>query len=236
MDRREETTTPKTTPDPVDQPGTLPTTIPALLRAARGELDRRGWTQHDFEAPTGEVCLLAALNAPLTEDPQDEPATPDAQWLLVAAVDTLVQRFAPTDPAHAEADYEDYDDLVFDLFGEIAAWNDAAGRTLTQVIALLETTTAELEATGETSPTTGCIPPTALPRPANDHRSAALRNLRPAGQERCRRRRPTDLPPLDRTPRPQGLGLLRTPGAGPVDAIAAPGRELPATPSAHRTA
>ncbi len=144
MDRRKETTAPKT-----------PTTVPALLRAARGELDRRGWAQHDLVAPTGEVCLLGALNAPLTEDVRDEPATVDARRLLVDAVDTLVRRLPPTDRADAEEEYEYPEDLAFYLFGEISNWNAADGRTLTQVVALLDTTAAELEATGETSSTAG---------------------------------------------------------------------------------
>ncbi len=134
---------------------TLPTTVPALLRAARGELDRRGWTQHDFEAPTGEVCLLGALNAPLTQDPRQEPDTVDAQQLLVTAIDTLVRRLPPTDRADAEEELEDDEELAFYLFGEIAGWNDADGRTLAQVVALLDTTAAELEATDETAPTAG---------------------------------------------------------------------------------
>ncbi len=134
---------------------TLPTTVSALLRAARGELDRRGWTQHVFEAPTGEVCLLGALNAPLTEDLRDEPATPDARRLLVDAVDTLVRRLPPTDRADAEEEHEDYEELAFYLIGEISSWNDTDGRTLTQVVALLDTTAAELDATDETACTAG---------------------------------------------------------------------------------
>ncbi|WP_163552106.1 DUF6197 family protein [Candidatus Frankia alpina] len=134
---------------------TPPTTVPALLRAARGELDRRGWTRHDLVAPTGEVCLLGALNAPLTEDVRDEPATVDAQWLLVAAVDTLVRRLPPTDRADAEEDCEYPEDLAFYLFGEISNWNAADGRTLAQVVALLDTTAAELEDTDETVRTAG---------------------------------------------------------------------------------
>ncbi len=163
MDRREETTAPKTTAVPADQldavwspgivatAGTLPTTVPALLRAARGELDRRGWTQHDLVAPTGEVCLLGALNAPLTEDVRDEPATPDARRLLVAAVDTLVRRLPPTDRADAEEDYEYPEDLAFYLIDEISNWNAADGRTFDEVVALLDTTANELDATEETA-------------------------------------------------------------------------------------
>ncbi|WP_163552045.1 DUF6197 family protein [Candidatus Frankia alpina] len=126
---------------------TIPTTVAALLRAARDELDRRGWTQHDFEAPTGEVCLLGALNASLTRDPRHGPATVAAQRLLVAAAGTLTQRLVPTD--HADEDPEELGLISYPI-GEITEWNDADGRTLEQVVALLDTTASELDAASET--------------------------------------------------------------------------------------
>jgi hypothetical protein len=119
-----------------------PTTVPGLLRAARVELDRRGWTQHDYEADTGEVCLIGALNAAVAGDPIEEPSTPDGWRLLGGALDALVQHIAPV---RADEEFEYPEDLGYYLADHVSTWNDTPGRTLDDVRALLTGTAAALD-------------------------------------------------------------------------------------------
>lgn len=116
-----------------------PTTVPDLLRAARVELDRRGWTQNDHENPAGKVCLIGALNAALAGDPIEGPSTPDGWRLLGGA---LVQQIAPV---RSLEEFEYPEDLGYYLIRHVTAWNDTPGRTLDDVRALLTGTAAALD-------------------------------------------------------------------------------------------
>ncbi len=125
----------------------LPTTVSALLRAARGELDRRGWSQDEYETSTGEVCLLGALRAAMGGQPSEDPGEPDRKQMLRAAADALIQRTGVDVVATDEYPY-----FTADL---VASWNDADGRTLEQVVALLDTTASALNAAAQNAPTQG---------------------------------------------------------------------------------
>jgi hypothetical protein len=123
------------------QPTPTPTTVPDLLRAARTELNRRGWAQNDYGTPVGRVCLVGALLAafgcdPL-DDPLQEPSTPAGMRLLADALDALVRHIAPV---RTDEEFEYPEDLGYYSIDHVTTWNDTAGRTLDEVLALLDTT------------------------------------------------------------------------------------------------
>jgi len=85
-----------------------------VLREAADLIESDGWCRRRWEADTGERCLVTALDA----------AADDNEDLLHEAVSALIGRIgAPAAPVR--------------MLRALTAWNDAPGRTVGDVTALL---------------------------------------------------------------------------------------------------
>lgn len=122
---------------------TTPTTAAALLSAARTELDRRGWTQHHWQRPTGQVCLAGALCLAAGSPPDDGITAArlvGGVGPFTDAVDALAGQLPDRTNYPAGINLDCLVDIVI-------AWNDRDGRTLDQVHTLLDTTITTLNTT-----------------------------------------------------------------------------------------
>lgn len=95
-------------------------------------LDESGWCQNAVEDPVGRLCMMGAMGKAarkinLAEHP-----------LLVWALSCEIR------PRLAASVYGTAADALFAPTIQIPAWNDAAGRTKEDVVAVLQKTAAEL--------------------------------------------------------------------------------------------
>jgi hypothetical protein len=127
-----------------------PTTHAGLLTAARAVLVARGLAQGDYADPdTGCVCAIGAvrLAAGGHQDgagPHIDPPTDPAATTLADAVIVLLAHHIPDD-------HDLFDPA--DAAARLAVWADHPGRTLDEVLALIDTALADqtgMAATGAT--------------------------------------------------------------------------------------
>lgn len=119
---------------------TVTATLTGLLTATRALLVERGLAQDDFIGPGGRLCLLGALRLAAGGDADglhvDLPTDPAAGALVAEAV-ALLTFHLPA--AGLCSGVRDDDRLI--------VWTDHPGRTLNQVLDLLDAAFADLTQT-----------------------------------------------------------------------------------------